>query len=122
MVEAKIYTLLSANATINRLINTRVYPIVMPQDGVLPCLTYQRTAGNKVNHLGGYSGLENPHITINAWASNYDTAKNLSKHVHRIMDKSTGFTNTLFNEIDAFDPEVGLFAVSQDFSCWDQAT
>lgn len=120
MIETEIYALLIGNATVKRLINDRVYPIVMPQDGDLPCITYQRTAGNPINHLRGYSGLANPHITINSWASNYDTAKEVAKAVHVTMDKSTGFKNTLFNQIDAFDPEIELFAVSQDYSCWDQ--
>lgn len=121
-IDSKIYALLIGNATINRRVNTRIYPLVMPQDGSLPCITYQQTAGNKVNHLGGYSDLENPHITINSWATDYDTAKIIAKDVHVKMDISTGFKNILFNEIDAFDPDVGLFAVSQDFSCWNQET
>ncbi len=119
MVETKIYTLLTGNATIARKVNKRIYPLVMPQDPVLPAITYQRISANKVNHLGGYSGLENPHIVINTWARTYDEAKAISEDIHSAMNGATGFRSILINDLDGYDPDINLFVVSQDFSCWD---
>ena len=119
-VETKIYALLIANATINRKVNTRVFPIVIPQDSELPAITYQRISAQKITSLSGYSNLENSHILINSWATKYETVKALAEDIHSVMDNSTGFKTVLSNELDAFDPEAGLWAVSQDFSCWDQ--
>ena len=117
MLETAVYAALVANATVNRKCNTRIYPIVMPQGVKFPAITYQRISGGKVNTLDGYSGLANPHMVINSWATNYDTAKELSKDIHVTMNAAT-FKTILATELDAYDSDLGLFAVSQDFSVW----
>ena len=126
-LETKLVTLLLADAVINRKVNDRITPIVIEQataviqDGSkLAAITYQQISAQKINHLRGYSGLENPHMTINSWCLNYKIAKELAKNVHDAMDGATTFRSLLANELDVFDPETGLFAASQDFSCWNQ--
>lgn len=120
MVETKIYTLLAGNATVARKINTRIYPVVMPQDVKLPAITYQRNEATKVNTLSGYSGLANPHIVINCWGRNYDEVKALGADVHAAMNGAVTFRGLLTNELDGYDPDLLLYVVSQDYSCWDQ--
>lgn len=120
MVETEIYTLLTGNATVARKVNTRVYPVVMPQDPVFPAVTYQRVSGLKVNTLAGYSGLENPHIAINVWARTYDEAKGIAKDIHTAMNGASAFKAILINDLDGYDPDINLYVVSQDYSCWDE--
>lgn len=118
MIETLIYTVLTADADVKRRVNTRVYPVVMPQGVTLPAVSYQRISNNPVNHLEGYSGLANPHIIINSWATAYDAAKALAHDVHGAMNAATTYKSVLTNELDGYDPDVGLYVVSQDFSCW----
>jgi len=120
MVETEIYTLLTQNATVARKINTRIYPVVLPQDVQLPAVSYQRISAEKVNHLGGYSGLSNPHIVINSWGPRYDDVKALASDIHSAMNGAGTFKSVLTNELDGFDPEINLYVVSQDYSCWDE--
>jgi len=75
--ETTINTILTGAADVKRIVNTRIYPLVMPQDPKLPAITYQRISNNPVNMLAGYSGLANPHMVINSWAMNYHEAKTL---------------------------------------------
>jgi len=119
LVETEIYSLLTGNATITRKLNKRVYPVVMPQDPVLPAITYQRISGEKINILGGYSGLENPHIVINVWSQKYEEAKAIAEDVHSAMNGASAFKSWLINDLDGYDPDISLFVVSMDYSCWD---
>lgn len=122
VLETKIYTILTGNVTVAASVSARVYPLIMPQDPTLPAITYQRMGSDPVNDLQGYSGLENAHILVNAWATRYDTAKELAEDVHEAMNNSTAFKCLMVNDMDGYEPEVGLYVVSQDFSCWDVTT
>jgi len=118
MIESLIYTVLTADTDVSRRIDTRVYPIVMPQGVTLPAISYQRISNNPVNSLQGYSGLGNPHITVNSWATGYDAAKALAQDVLDAMDAATTFKCVMTNEMDGYDQDVSLYVVSQDYSCW----
>lgn len=119
-METKIYTVLTGNATVETLVNTRIYPVVMPQNASLPAITYHETANNPVNYLGGKTGLENPHIAINCWATAYDQANDVAKAVNVAMDGARTFRAVMINQVDVFDPEVNIFAKAQLYSCWNQ--
>lgn len=122
LLETKIYSALAANATVAAKVGARIYPLIMPQNPTFPALTYQRISSNQINSLGGFSGLENPHIVINAWGTRYDTVKELAEDVHVTMDAATAFKALMASDIDGYDPDTGLYMVSQDFSCWDITT
>jgi hypothetical protein len=117
-IETSLYTALTTDADIKRIVNTRVYPVVMPQDVTLPAVSYQRMSASPLNTLNGYAGMKNAHVVINSWARTYDEAKELAGHVHTAMDAVRTFRSVLTNELDGYDPEVSLYVVSQDFSCW----
>lgn len=119
-MEAKIFTLLSADANVEALVNTRIFPVVMPQGSVLPAITYHETANSPVNTLAGKTGLENPTFAINSWATSHKTANTLSKAVSSAMDGVRTFRALLINEIDVYDPEIDVFAKAQTYSCWNQ--
>ena len=121
MIETELYTALTADTTIAAVASNRVYPLVMPQDPTLPAITYERISGAKVNGLDGYLGMDNPHIMLNVWATRYDTAKELAEDVHDCMNKVTAFRALLINDMDGYDPDTGLFVISQDYSCWNAA-
>jgi hypothetical protein len=119
MIENKIYACLVADTTIARIVNTRIYPLVMPQNPTLPAITYQRISNNPLNGLAGYLGMYNPHIMINSWGTAYDVVKELAEDVHDSINTSTAFKAILVSDIDGYDPDVNLYLVSQDYSFWD---
>jgi len=116
--ETLLNTILTGNSTVTRLVNTRIYPLVMPQSPTLPAVTYQRVNANPVNTLSGYSGLMNPHITVNSFATDYGQAKEIANAIHVAMNAATTMRTILTNEMDGWEPDANLFVVSQDFSCW----
>lgn len=122
VLETKIYTALTGNATIAAVVNSRIYPLVIPQNPTLPAITYQRVSGQHINTLDGFANLENAHIAISIYATRYDSAKELAEDVHKTMDEARTFRALLSNDADGYDPETGLFYISQDWSCWDHTT
>lgn len=122
ILETKIYSALSGNATVAVKVGSRIYPVVMPQDPTLPAITYQRIASEPVNTLEGYAGLENVHISVMSWATGYLTAKELAEDVHVALNGATAFKALLVSDLDGFDPDVNLYVAAQDYSCWDVTT
>lgn len=118
MIETSLRALLVTDAAVKRRVNTRIFPVVMPQDVALPAVSYQRISADPVNTLSGASGLVNAHIVINSWARTYDEAKALSLEIRTAMNGATTFRSVLTNELDGYDQDVSLYVVSQDFSCW----
>jgi hypothetical protein len=122
VLETKIYSALSGNATVAAKVGVRIYPLTVPQNSPLPVITYQRVAGNHIHTLTGFAKLENAQINISAWGANYDTVKEIAEDVHVAMDGAAAFNAILKNDMDGYDVDTGLYFVSQEFSCWDQTT
>lgn len=122
VLETKIYTALSGNATVAAKVAARIYPVVMPQDPTLPVITYQRMGAEHLTALSGFVGLENAHIRISSWATRYDVVKELAEDVYVTMDGAAAFKSILTDDSDGYDPDTGLFYVLQDYSCWDRTT
>lgn len=118
MIESDIHNALSGNATVARKVGARIYPLVMPQKPELPAVTYHCNSADPVNDLRGYSGLMNSKVRVNAFATRYDTAKELAEDVHLAMNGATAFKSICLNDLDGFDQDTNLFFVTQDFSCW----
>lgn len=122
VLETKIYTVLSGNVTVAAAVSSRIYPLLMPQNAALPAITYQRINSDPANTLEGFSNLENAHIVVNAWGTRYDVVKELAEDIHAAMNGADTFKALMVNDLDGYDPDAGLYVVSQDFSCWDQTT
>lgn len=122
MIETKIFAHLNTSTaiTITSSISTRIYPIIVPQESAYPAITYTRISGGIQNDLQGYSNLENPLIVIDVWAASYKEAKNLSTRVHTVMGNATGFSALLISDGDDFIPEIEIYKISMDFSCWNK--
>jgi hypothetical protein len=122
-VESKLYSALSGSTIITSVTSTRIYPLAVPQSvEALPSLVYSRVAGERVYALSGYSGLENPQIQIDCWATSYSGAKDLSTRVASVMGSATSFSAILKNDSDALEWELGQYRVTQDWSVWNQDT
>lgn len=118
ILETRVFLVLTSDVTIKNRVNTRIYPVVMPQEVVLPAISYQRVSSSPENTLEGFTNLENADVVVNSWARNYDEAKVLAAEVHAAMDAARLFRCVLTNELDGYDPDISLYVVSQNYSCW----
>lgn len=118
MIETLIYTVLTADADIKARVNTRIYPVRIPQNPVYPAITYYRASAGVVNTLAGYSGKKNPTIIINAFARTYAEVKDMAKELLTAMDGARTFRAVLTWEDDDYNDDLNLYAISQEYSVW----
>jgi hypothetical protein len=95
---------------------------MLPQDTAYPSLTYQRISTIPVYSLSGYSNYENARIQIDSWATGYSAVKTLARNLHKAMSSATAFKAVMESETDEMDPELNIYRVSQDYSCWQATT
>ena len=114
-LESKLYTLLSGDASVSALVVARIYPVVLPQSVTLPAITYSRISGGQVNSLSGYSGLEQPRIQVDAWATTHVVVKELRDAVHAAMNGATTFRALLESDMDLYEDDTKIYRISMDF-------
>ena len=84
--------------------DTRMYPVKIPQKALYPHLVYTRISGGQVNGLGGYLNIENPRIQIDVYSTGYSQVKTLADNVHSVMNGSTAFACTMQSDNDIWEP------------------
>lgn len=76
MLEAGIQELIGANAGVQALIGNpaRLYPVVLPEDAVYPCATYQVISDVPVYVLPAGTAIEVKRIQVDTWSGGPDNA------------------------------------------------
>lgn len=95
MVEKTLRARLLSQAPVTTLVGTRIYPNGLPQDPVLPAVTYRRISGQHIHSHSGVSNLINARIQFNCYAAEmtgtgYGVAKSLAKAVRNALDSYVG--------------------------------
>jgi hypothetical protein len=119
--EQALFSYLSNHAGLKALVNTRIYPITMPQNPTLPAVTYQKISG-VVDY--GVSSIKRPRFQFDAWASSYSSARAVAEQIKSALNRYTGtmggaggvtvIGTWIENEMDLFEPDTGLYRVSVD--------
>jgi hypothetical protein len=81
MIQAEIYRVLSESAAIANIISSRIYPVNLPKDAIVPAIVYTIEEIVPIKSLGGESGIDNGTIEISCWAKDYTTAHQLAAAV-----------------------------------------
>ncbi len=116
--ESLLYTRLTGHAGLAALVDTRVYPMLLPQGATLPALTYQRISTVQTYSHQGDSGLATVRMQVDCWGATYASAKAVAAQVKAAL---SGYTSSaigrchLVAERDLYDPETGHYRVIIDF-------
>ena len=114
MIEADIIAQLEADVGVGAIADDRIYPEPLPQNPVLPAISYRRISGERDYTLSGPSGLAKVRFQFDCWATLFLTARNLADAVvaalHALPDSDTRITT----DLDAFDPEAQVQRVVVD--------
>lgn len=123
-VEEALVTRLQAHTGLAALVSTRIYPLQRPQDGVLPCVTYQRQTSEYIECLGGTTDLAYPTIEFRAWGSTYASAKAVARQVFEALERWSSNSSTPpvqdvlpLGSSEDFDGD-DVYWVSQEFQVW----
>jgi len=74
MIEQELVELLTGDAGIAAAVAGRVYPLVLPQNPVLPAIVYQEVRGLARSAADGDTGQRESRFLISYWASSFSSA------------------------------------------------
>ncbi|KKM71084.1 hypothetical protein LCGC14_1434230 [marine sediment metagenome] len=128
-----LYKHLVDDAAVAALVGSRVYPAKLPQNVVLPSLSYLQLGSERSAHTGGSSGLVSATIQISCWASTYLESKSLAEAVRLSLETFVGElgggggrTNVqgafISNESEFFESTVKAYRTDLDFEIWHTET
>ena len=132
VLEEGLHSYLSTYAGMVALIGDRVYPLRMPQNATLPCLTYQRISTPRISThdtSGATGDLTNPRFQFDAWGSTYASVKAINDQVRAALNGKTGSIGTApsnitirsalaDNENPEYDPDSELYRSRSDYIIW----
>jgi hypothetical protein len=138
LLETGIYAVLAADDAVKAIVITRIYPAMVPQGAVFPCLVYHQVAGEREHTMQGPNGLRQSRYQITAWgkmtdaAAAYAGAKALADAVRLALDGSYGTWSgvavqgcSLMDETDVVEasPELETLravGVAQVYEIWSE--
>lgn len=121
-LESRIYAALTTATALTALVGTAIYPEHRPQEGTMPAVVYSRVSGLRLYHLQGYSGLENPRVQIDSYATSLDGRREVAAQVITAMEASTTFkAMALTSPIDDYDDRLKIYRRIFDFSVWNKS-
>lgn len=123
MLESKLFSALQATTYITDTVSDRVYPVQMPQDATLPCITYQRMGSPYEYHLRGYATLQRVFIQVDVWGPTFKQTREFSTVVARIINAATAFSAKLDSDADLAEQMPDgewVYRVTQDWSIWNR--
>lgn len=120
MIESKIYSHLSTTTALTAIVSTRIYPLILPQEPTYPAIAYSRLTADRLYSLGGYLGWEHPMMTIDIYTETYKQAKELTTSIQTAMNAATAFSSLLVSDVDYYEPDMNVYRVVMDFSCWNK--
>lgn len=107
-------------------VGSRVYPMVIPQNAALPCITYQRISTPRQYVMGSSDVVTNARMQIDCWGSSYSSAKTVAESVLTALNQQMGDLGTgakkftvlvslADSESDGYEPDTGRYRVRIDF-------
>lgn len=125
-LEPAVVAHLKAYAGLSALVGSRIYPLTMPQDATLPCVTYQRVSGIRHSAMGQDTGLATVRLSFSCWAATYASAKAVAKQLRLALQRcastigsgantATGVASFIETDIDDYEPDTGYYRVILDF-------
>lgn len=81
---ARLHTRLSTHAGTAALVSARVYPVILPQNVVLPAIAYQRISGTEQN---GSTSIREARYQINCWGATFASAQSVAAQVRDALEE-----------------------------------
>jgi hypothetical protein len=118
VVEELIYARLSGDIAIIGVVGDHIYPVILPDDCVLPAITYIEISEVLAHAMGSDCSVATSRFQISCFAKTYTAAKTLSALVKLSLSRyrTTGIQDTLLDgELDIFEPDVEVYHIPIDF-------
>lgn len=126
---ADLRTFLLADSTVEGLVDTRIYPVQLPQKPVLPAIRYSVISGFRTHSTPGTHGLARQRMQLDCYANTYSEAYTLAEAVRQCVDAYRGAAGSstvqgafLANEDEFFEAEMKAYLISRDYFIWFEET
>lgn len=93
-----IYSYLSKNESVKNYVDGRLYPILLPQDCVLPAIVYAPVVANYSSAHQGDTGYVKQTVQITCHANTFKEARQLSRLIKKLLQDYRGNMSGLFIE------------------------
>ena len=93
-----IYSYLSKNESVKNYVDGRLYPILLPQDCVLPAIVYAPVVANYSSAHQGDTGYVKQTVQITCHANTFKEARKLSRLIKKLLQDYRGNMSGLFIE------------------------
>jgi len=122
--EEGLFNYLDDHAGLSREVDSRIYPVRLPQRAVLPAVTYTRLATPRLHEFEA-SLLPYPTFQFDCWAAKYSRAKDVAAQVRAALDIYRGAmgaytvqASIVETERDMYDSETKVWHVIVDVEIW----
>ena len=109
-IEEAVYYVLSANTDVTASVSTRIYPKQLPQEAIIPAITFYRMSGTRVHVMGDDVAMEESLVQISIWANSLVQTRVIADAVRVSMQRWRGtygnitiHDSLLQSEYDDFD-------------------
>jgi hypothetical protein len=116
MLESAIHQILTAS-----LPETRVYPVILPDDPTLPAISYQRISTTRQYSTTGPVALNRVRVQFDCWARSYPEVKQLQVALLAALENRSAYAGTAIDSVslitsaDGFEQSARLYRVTSDF-------
>lgn len=93
-----IYSYLVKNESVKSKVGDKIYPILLPQDCVLPAIVYAPVVANYSSAHQGDTGYVKQTIQITCHANTFKDARKLSRLIKKLLQDYRGNMSGLFIE------------------------
>ena len=101
-----IFKMLSEDPAINAIVNTRVYPSVIPQKTALPAIIYSQDTNEPTNVKQNPSTLDVIRMEIDCFADTIVECDQLAKDIRRVLDRFSGTVeNVVIDSVTFMDED-----------------
>ena len=123
MIEQGIHALLSTTPALSAIVGPRIYPVFVPQEAQLPCLSYQVVSGSSDYSVDGSSAVWK-RIQFDAWGNQYADVKGIQRALQAVIDSYSGalpdgtFLLGTFRgvELDEFESDARIYRTITEYS------
>jgi len=124
-IEEGLVIFLKLSEELHSLVGDRIYPMVIPQNVVTPCLTYQLVSDAPEMSHSGNANLQRVRFQFRIWGNGYAQAKHVAKVLKNTLHgksvsmgdfKATGIK--VINVFDDIQETVGLFTPLLEITFW----
>lgn len=125
VLEEGLYSYLASYSGLTALVSTRIYPLRMPADATLPCVTYQRISTPRtltMDTSGATGDLTSPRIQFDAWDTTQSSVKAITDQLRAALNGKTGSTGGVTirasmanDEAATYESEAQLYRSRSDY-------